>query len=275
MPVIDPKELLDLEAVAVTTWWLGNAGFAINAAGRLILIDPVIELANDTDTVTSEIGLPLLVPLPIRARNIDRADVVLITHDDGDHLAPKTIPELINRTHALFVGTERTIRKLKEMGTPKERLLLAQYGQPLQIGDINVLPTPARHQEREAHTKRGDCCGYIFQAAGVTFWHPDDTDLLEEHLQVKDIDVLLLPIAPHVLGVEGGIKLAEATEAPCIIPCHYGTYDSNIYWCTGDPEAVKEGITDAARRYHQLEVGGKLTLPAGRRRYPPGTGSGV
>ncbi len=262
MPIIDPKELTDLEAVGVTTWWLGNAGFAINAAGRLILIDPVIELAEDADTVTSEIGLPLLVPLPIRARNIDRADLVLITHADGDHLAPKTIPELINRTHALFVGTERTMQALKKMGAPADRLRVVRYGQPLQVGDITVTATPARHQEDQGHTKRGDCCGFIITAAGVTFWHPNDTDLLPEHLEVRGIDVLLLPIAPHVLGVEGGIRLAESTQAPYVIPCHYGTYDSNVFWCTGDPEAVKEGLTDAARRYHQLEIGGKLALPA-------------
>ncbi len=262
MAVIDPRELTDLEAVAVTTWWLGNAGFAINAAGRLILIDPVIELASDTDSVTSEIGLPLLVPLPIRARNIDRADVVLITHDDGDHLAPRTVPELIERTHALFVGTARTARKLRELGLPNDRMRVAHYGQALRIGDITVTPTVARHQESEGHTKRGDCCGFLIQAAGVTFWHPNDTDLLEEHLQVQDVDVLLLPIAPHVLGTEGAITLAESTGAPHLIPCHYGTYDSDVFWCTGDPAAVGAGVSDAARRYHQLAVGEKLVLPA-------------
>ena len=262
MAVIDPKELMDLDAVAVTTWWLGNAGFAINAAGHLLLIDPVIELASDTDTVTSEIGLPLLVPLPIRARNIDRADLVLITHDDGDHLGPKSVPELINRTHALFVGTARTARKLRELGLPNDRMRVAHYGQPAHIGRVTVTPTPARHQESEGHTKRGDCCGFLIEAAGVTFWHPNDTDLLEEHLRVAGVDVLLLPIAPHVLGTEGGIRLAESTGAPYVIPCHYGTYDSDVFWCTGDPAAVKEGITDAARRYRQLGVGEKLALPA-------------
>ncbi|MCJ7751960.1 MAG: MBL fold metallo-hydrolase, partial [Armatimonadetes bacterium] len=112
MGVIDPRELLDLDAVAVSVWWLGNAGFAINAAGSVILIDPLIELHDDTDPVTSEIGLPLLVPLPVRARNIDRADLVLLTHDHADHTGRRTIPELAQRTHALFVGTERTGHKL-------------------------------------------------------------------------------------------------------------------------------------------------------------------
>jgi L-ascorbate metabolism protein UlaG (beta-lactamase superfamily) len=260
--VIDPRELTDLEAVAVTTWWLGNAGFAINAAGVLLFIDPVIELKDDSDRVTSEIGLPLLVPLPIRARNIDRADIVLITHDDGDHLAPRTVPELINRTHALFVGTERTVRTLRELGLPDDRIRVARYGQPIRVGEVTITATPARHEEAKGHTERGDCCGFIIEAAGVTFWHPNDTDLLDEHLEVKDIDVLLLPIAPHVLGTQGAITLAESTGAAHLIPCHYGTYDSDVYWCTGDPIAVRQGIADADRRYHQRAVGEKLVLPA-------------
>jgi len=261
--IIDPRELTDLEAVAVSVWWLGNAGFAINAAGRVVLVDPVIELEDDRDPVTSEIGLPLLAPLPIRARNIDRADVVLITHDDGDHLGPRTVPELIARTHAVFVGTERTVKKLRELGLGEERIRLARYHQRQRIGDIVITPTPACHQEERGHTQRGDCCGFVVRCAGVTLWHPDDTTLLDEHLQVRGVTVLLLPIAPHVLGVEGGIKVANACGARYVVPCHYGTYDSDVHWCTGDPEAVGAGIEDRDRRYHKLAIGERLLLPAG------------
>jgi L-ascorbate metabolism protein UlaG (beta-lactamase superfamily) len=259
--VIDPKELSDLEAVAASVWWLGNAGFAINAAGRVILIDPVIELKDDTDPVTSEIGLPLLVPLPIRARNIDRTDVVLITHDDGDHLAPHTVPELIARTHAVFVAPERTVPKLHEYGLSEERIRVARYGQTLRVADMVITPTIACHQEEEGHTKRGDCCGFLIRAAGITFWHPDDTILLDEHLSITGIQVLLLPIAPHVLGTEGAAKLANSTRAQHVIPCHYGTYDSDVFWCTGDPTAVRAGIEDAESRCHVLAVGERLMLP--------------
>ena len=266
MAIIDPKELTDLEAVAVSVWWLGNAGFAINAAGRVLLIDPVIEPKDDSDPVTSEIGLPLLAPLPIRARNIDRADVVLITHDDGDHLGPRTVPELISRTHGVFVGTERTARKLREYGLSDERIRVAHYQQKLRIGDILITPTPACHQEERGHTQRGDCCGFIVRAAGVTLWHPDDTTLLEEHLKVRDVTVLLAPIAPHVLGTEGAIRLANATRARYVIPCHYGTYDSDRVWCGGDPDAVGAGIEDRDRRYHKLAIGERLLLPAGQGR---------
>jgi len=260
--VIDPKELSDLDAVAVSIWWLGNSGFAINAAGHLILIDPIIEIKDESEPVTSEIGLPLLVPLPIRARNIDRADVVLITHDHGDHAGGRTIPELIARTHAVFVSTECAALKLRHLGLPAERLRIARYGQPVRVGGITVIPTVARHEEDAIHTQRGDCCGFIVRVAGVTIWHPGDTELLDEHLKMRDMDALLLPISPHLLGVEGAARLANVTHARHIIPCHYGTYDSDYYWCTGDPATVAARIQDAPRRYHVLGVGEKVVLPA-------------
>jgi L-ascorbate metabolism protein UlaG (beta-lactamase superfamily) len=260
--MIDPNEVMDLEAVAVSVWWLGNSGFAINAAGSVILIDPVIELQDDADPVTSEIRLPLLVPLPIRARNMDRADLVLVTHDHSDHAGHRTIPELAERTHALFVGTERTAFKLRQFGIPEARFRTARYGQPMRVGGTTVIPTVASHEEDIIHTQRGDCCGFLIKVAGVTIWHPGDTELLDEHLKIRDVDVIMLPIAQHTLDTEGAARLANATRARHIIPCHYGTFDSDLYWCTGDPAKLTPRIEDAARRYHILSIGDKLVIPA-------------
>ena len=262
MGVIDPRELLDLDAVAVSLWWLGNTGFAINAGGSIILIDPLIELHDDTDPVTSEISLPLLVPLPVRARNIDRADLVLLTHDHADHMGARTIPELAQRTHALFVGTERTGHKLRQFGIPETRIRTARYNQQIRVGGITVTPTVAKHEEDLIHTQRGDCCGFLIQVAGVRLWHTGDSELLDEHLKMRDIDVLMLPIAPHIFDTEDAARLANAIKAKHIVPCHYGTFDSDLYWCMGDPAPLTSRIEDAKRRYHVLPIGEKLAIPA-------------
>ncbi len=253
-------ELQDAQSADLTIWWLGNAGFAMNWAGTVIFIDPIIEL-HDRNPTMSEIGLPLRGPLPLRARDVSHADIVLLTHDDGDHTGPLTTPGLIAGTEAVSVGTERTRRKLKEYGLPPERFLRAEYGGSIEADGFTIAATPARHQEDEGHTVRGDCCGFILERNGLALWHPDDTDLLEEHLEVTGIDVLLLPIAPHVLGTEGAARLANSTGARYIIPCHYGTYVSDVYWCTGDPEAVAAQIEEAETRVHMLAIGEKLVVP--------------
>lgn len=257
--IVHLGELQDPDATDFQIWWLGNAGFAINWAGRVIFIDPIIELRDESEPLGSE-HLPLRGPLPLRAKQVTRADLVLLTHDHDDHTGPLTTPELIARTEATFVATERTARLLRQYDLPEDRLRLARYGEPVEFGHLSIVPTRARHQEAPDHTVRGDCCGFIIRGPGLTLWHPDDTDLLEEHLAIRDIDLLLLPIAPHVLATEGSITLANSTGARHIIPCHYGTYDSDQYWCTGDPEAVRAGVERADERYHLLPIGGKLAL---------------
>jgi L-ascorbate metabolism protein UlaG (beta-lactamase superfamily) len=257
--LVDLVELHDPAVQNFSLWWLGNAGFAMNWAGTVIFIDPIIELQDDP--AMSEIGLSLRESLPLRGRDVRRADLVLLTHDDGDHTGPLTTPELIARTHARFVGTPRTEQRLVEYDLSPERFLLADYGRPIETNGFTITATPARHQEDEGHTVRGDCCGFILERDGFRLWHPDDTDLLEEHLEVRDIDVLLLPIAPHVLGTEGAASLANSTGARHVVPCHYGTYSSDVYWCTGDPEAVAARIEEAETRVHMLAIGEKLVLP--------------
>lgn len=259
-------ELHDPTALTVSLWWLGNGGFAINWMGRVIFIDPLIEPKNDANPMASEIDLPLRGPLPLRARQVKRADLVLLSHDHSDHMGPRTTPELIARTDALFVGTERSVRTLREHGLGTARLRTARYGEPIEVGDMTIIPTVARHAEPESPAfpgkgLRGECCGFILRAGCLTLWHPCDTDLLEEHLEVTDIDALILPIAPHNLGTEGSVRLAASTGARHLIPCHYGTFDSDLFWCVGDPEAVAAGIEDAQNRYHVLAIGEKFVVP--------------
>ena len=57
------------------------------------------------------------------------------------------------------------------------------------------------------------------------------------------------------------IRLANTTRARHVIPCHYGTYDADLYWCAGDPAAVGAGIEDAERRFHRLDIGEKFVIP--------------
>ena len=259
-------ELDDPNAAGVSLWWLGNGGFAINWMGRVIFIDPVIEPKDDSDPTISEIDLPLRGPLPLRARDVRQVDLVLLSHDHGDHMGPRTTRQLAAGTDAVFVGTERTVETARGFGIAADRLRTARYDEPIDIGDMTITPTVARHAEPESPAfagtgVRGECCGFILRAGGLSLWHPCDTDVLEEHLLVTGIDVLILPIAPHNLGTEGSIRLAASTGARHLIPCHYGTYDSDLFWCIGDPEAVADGIEDAENRCHIVAIGEKFVVP--------------
>jgi len=69
----------------------------INARGTILLIDPLISLIERDGEQVAEIGHRFNISLPIRAEQVPRADVVLYTHADDDHLGLPTAETLDGR----------------------------------------------------------------------------------------------------------------------------------------------------------------------------------
>jgi L-ascorbate metabolism protein UlaG (beta-lactamase superfamily) len=250
-------------STSTTLWWLGGAGFLINARGTLVMIDPAISLEPGSAD-RSEFGLRLLVPHPIEAHQVPRLDLVLISHTDPDHLAPITAPALF-RTGATFVGPEPVVARLREWGLPDDRLRVVKSGDRIQLGAVDIAPTHAKHDWQLQDPARygppfgpDDCLGFLVRTPDGTIWHPGDTTLLDEHLAQTGVDVLLLDISRDVyhLGPPNAARLANVLGARTIIPHHYGCYDDPDFAAVnGDPAEVAELIEDASRRLRILAPG--------------------
>ncbi|GHT56359.1 hypothetical protein FACS1894109_05060 [Spirochaetia bacterium] len=75
-------------------YWMGAAGFMLNARGTVLLLDPLLQTlpaASADKPERSEIGLEMLIQWPIEAVAVPRADAVLYTHTDDDHLVPASL----------------------------------------------------------------------------------------------------------------------------------------------------------------------------------------
>ncbi len=255
-------------SATTSLWWLGGAGFLINARGALLAIDPAISLEPGSPD-RSEIGLRLLVPHPVDAARIPRLDLVLYTHADVDHLAPITARALI-RTGATFVGPAPVVGKLRKLGIGEDHLRLVRPGDRFSFHGIDVEVTRAEHAWQVQDPARygspfgpDDCGGYLVQTPDGTIWHPGDTILLPEHLQVRGVDVLLLDISrgDFHLGPRDAAALANALGAPHVIPHHYGCYDApDVGAVNGDPAEVAALIDDGARRVHVLAPGERFDV---------------
>jgi len=249
-------------------WWLTNAGFLINSRGLLLLLDPAISMSPDAPAA-SETGLRLLVPLPLQAADIPLLDLVLYTHADGDHFAPLTARQLL-RTGALFLAPPPVARELARLGAPSDRVRVARVGEEVRVRDVVVVPTPADHPWQAQDPARygppwgpEDCVGYLLRTPDGAIWCPGDTRLMDAHVQMKNVDLLLLDVSrdEYHLGVDNAARLASILDVPHIIPYHWGTYhapDHPAY--NGDPAEVAAKLHHADRRFHPLAPGERYVL---------------
>ena len=266
-PILD-----DLRAHASGTalWWLGNAGWACKSDGVTLLIDPVIMPHASGDATRSEIDLPLVHELPLRADQLGPGDVdlCLVTHAHGDHLAPLTIPILAERTDCLFIVPLSCSKRMAALGVPPERTTPALHGQPIIHKHLRVEPVKALHGHEQGSVYREanfQDCGYLIRDGRWTIFHPGDSVLLHEHLEMAPPDVFLVSITEHNMWVRNAALLANLWTPRYTVPMHYDTYDRKIFWTVGDPQALLPHLEPEAKAgFTILPQGRKLMLDSGR-----------
>lgn len=245
--------------------WPGSAGAFINTRGTVLLIDPVISLIEREGKSVAETGHRLKVPFPIEAKDVPRVDAVLYTHADGDHFGKQSAKILNSSLKPTFVATPPVQARLEEMGVERERIIVANDYDVIQIGQAEIMVTPALHDWSQKNPwKRGDCCGYLVKTPDGTIWHPGDTQLLDELLEINEVDLLFFDVAEaraH-LGPEGSAKLAETCGATDLIAYHYGTFEVPQGGPFGsDPERCLPLLEGLSARFHLLNPGTLFCLP--------------
>ncbi|WP_426300158.1 MBL fold metallo-hydrolase [Arthrobacter sp. R-11] len=224
-------------------WWLGQAGFAFEHAGRRILIDPYLSdsLARKyKGTVFPHIRLQ---PVPVEPAAVKGVDAVLHSHAHTDHLDPDTVQALLRHNAPLFVAPRARRQVALERHIPEGRLQAVTAGDHVDLGTgITVTAVPAAHEELELdHNGDSVFLGYILEIAGVRIYHSGDCvpyDGQAELLRSHNVDLALLPINGRDSrrlqnGVPGNFTVREAAALcrqaaiPAVVGHHFGLFDFN------------------------------------------------
>jgi L-ascorbate metabolism protein UlaG (beta-lactamase superfamily) len=195
----------DDETMAVNTdsllegiTWLGHASFLIED-GPVIYIDPY----DIPDSL---------------ADSLPKADIVLVTHDHGDHFSAKDIVKII-KPSAVVVSIEPVIRDLPD--AVKISRTVAP-GDTLTVDGVFITAVPAYNIGKDYHPRDKGYVGYVINLGDKIVYHAGDTDIIPEMKNI-DADVALLPI-----GGKFTMDAREAAEAAGIIgpkvavPMHWG-----------------------------------------------------
>jgi L-ascorbate metabolism protein UlaG (beta-lactamase superfamily) len=248
----------------LSLWWTGNAGWLIRSGDLLLGIDLVLE----DEPFLHEFSMDVRYERPLRAAELGALDYALVTHAHGDHFARRTSAVLLRSSRCRFVLPRSCLRVADELGIPEDRRLVAIPGQPIHLAGLTIRPLRAIHGDRfgavfnEANL---DDCGYVLELGGRRILHPGDSILQQRHLELADIDVLLVSVTEHNTWIDDSVRLIEALRPRLALPMHYDTYTLPIFWTIGFPQEVRERLTPELReRFRPVRQGERVDLPPGR-----------
>ena len=255
-----PAQVLDqirAHRKGIAVWWVGNAGWLIKADEVLIGIDLDLSTPN-------KISPPAITPEQLAGE----LDVALVSHQHGDHCNLSTIYALAQGRRTTFVLPPTCLKRVTRVTIPEERLIVPEPGRPFNTKGIAVEPINAIHgnQDFTVLTREPDFvesirsnCGYVLNILGKRFLHPGDSVLTEQHLGLKNIDVLFISPTVHNMYIDRSMILINRLEPAYIFPQHFGTFverADNAFWTRGYPDELKMRLSAALQqRFHKLAQG--------------------
>jgi L-ascorbate 6-phosphate lactonase len=262
MPQVAPPAHAVLEQIrahheGIAVWWVGNAGWLLKSNEVLIGID--LDLSTE-DKVQ---------PPPITAQELAaELNVAFVSHHHGDHCNIPTITTLARSGKCMFVLPRPCLKEVARLNIVGERIIVPEPLHPFDIQRIHVEPVHAIHgnQEFTVLTREPDFiekiahnCGYVFNIQGKRFFHPGDSVLTEEHLELQNIDVLFISPTVHNMYIDRSVTLINHLQPAYIFPQHFGTYretEEEEFWMHGYPDELKLRLSrDLQKHYHKLQQG--------------------
>jgi L-ascorbate metabolism protein UlaG (beta-lactamase superfamily) len=185
--------------------FIGHGSLMFKVNGFVIYIDPVRSSGNYD-------FLP-------------KADLILVTHEHGDHLDVKLVGDLKKPETLLFCNQNSASKVSWGMAM--------NAGDRQEINNIIIEAVPAYNIVNESapghpfHPK-GIGLGYILTIGGKRFYIAGDTENTPEMKALKNIDVAFLPMnLPYTMTPAMVADAALAFRPRILYPYHYGETDTS------------------------------------------------
>jgi L-ascorbate metabolism protein UlaG (beta-lactamase superfamily) len=250
-------------------WWLGQAGFRLRdlAGEPTVFCDPFVTVRDDRSWQA-----------PVDAGALAEADLVLVSHEHGDHLDRPALVAAAARPGSRFrlVVPRPLVQALDDLGLPPERVIGAQPDETIEYPGVRVYPVRARHgvNVSDAYTFGQELSagglvrylGYVVELGGVRVYHAGDCSPYPgqiEQLRALHPEVALLPIngrdfyretEQNTVGnmdFREAARLANDIGVDVLVPMHWELFAHN----RGFPGDLVSYVASAFPRLSVLVLG--------------------
>ncbi len=183
--------------------FLGHASLRMDYHNRHIYIDPCSKVADFS--------------------KMPKADIILFTHEHGDHFDLKALEELRSE-NTLVVLTEICAAKYPEGIVMKNEDVKIVQG--LKIEGVPAYNIVLKRSSGFPYHLKGMGNGYIITFGDKRVYIAGDTEKIPEMDELSDIDVAFLPVAlPDTMSVEMAADAVKVIKPKIFYPYRYGDTD--------------------------------------------------
>ncbi|NIM15757.1 MAG: metal-dependent hydrolase [Candidatus Aminicenantes bacterium] len=183
--------------------WIGHSALKLEGS-KTVFIDPFL-----TGNPAASMSLD----------NVTRADVVVVTHDHGDHLGDGYA--ICKKTGATLVSIFEIAEAGAKQGIKAEGM---NIGGTVTVDGVAVSLVPAFHTAGLG----GTATGAVVELDGKTVYHAGDTGLTMEMQLIGEMytpDIAFLPIDGRFnMGPKMAAKAVELLNVSKVVPFHYDTF---------------------------------------------------
>ncbi len=235
-------------------WWLGQHGFIVKLGEVVLYIDAYLSPSAARNVP------PLLQP-----EDVTNADVIVGTHDHGDHIDRPIWPALATASPKATFVVPASHREalIADLSLEGDRVIGLDDMLSTTIEGVKITAVPAAHELLVTDPVTGfhDCLGIVVEGNGFCFYHAGDT-CIYEGIQAKlrqwNIDLAFLPINGRCarrltsgcignMTYQEAVDLAGSVRPGLTVPTHFEMFDGN----TENPELFMAYLV---AKYPQLKA---------------------
>jgi L-ascorbate metabolism protein UlaG (beta-lactamase superfamily) len=219
------KDILPTAVGDLTITFLGHGSLLFEFNQQRIYVDPYGQVAD-------------YAKLP-------PADLVLVTHEHGDHLDARALAAIrTQQTH--LVGNPAAANAVSGCHA-------ISNGEQVVINGILIEATPAynvvhKRENGQPFHPKGSGNGYVLTFGDVRVYVAGDTEDIPEMKDLQDIDVAFLPMnLPYTMTPEMAARAAGMFRPKIVYPYHFGSSDTEkLVKLLGDEDWVEVRVRQMA-----------------------------